>query len=279
MDQLETIRSQFATLVQGPEESLDLVEGAMLIARMAFPELIASVYTERLDRWAEKLRHALGNSPSTGDILNGLNRMLFEEEGFQGNHQNYYDPQNSFLNCVMDRKLGIPITLSLVYSEVGRRAGFPVHGIALPGHFITGVLHASGTLYVDAFNGGEILTEKECQDMISARYGHRAVAGARWQTPAGTKTILKRMLMNLKGIYRHLNKDLQFFEMLQWILAVDPHAPGELKDRGLLYEAMGNSALAVRDLERYLYLVPDAEDKEKITLKIDLLRQTKGWLH
>ena len=112
MDQLETIRSQFATLVQGPEERLDLVEGAMLIARMAFPELIASVYTERLDRWAEKLRHALGNSPSTGDILNGLNRMLFEEEGFQGNHQNYYDPQNSFLNCVMDRKLGIPITLS-----------------------------------------------------------------------------------------------------------------------------------------------------------------------
>jgi regulator of sirC expression with transglutaminase-like and TPR domain len=87
------------------------------------------------------------------------------------------------------------------------------------------------------------------------------------------------MLRNLKGIYLHLNKDLQSFEMLQWILAVDPHAPGELKERGLLYETMGNSAFAVRDLERYLVLVPDAEDKEKITLKIDQLRQTRGWLH
>lgn len=279
MAQLESIRTEFATWVQGPEESLDLVEGALLIARMAFPKLDSYVYTQRLDGWAEKLRHALGNSPSPVDILDGLNRILFEDEGFHGNHQNYYDPQNSFLNRVMERKLGIPITLSLVYSEVGRRAEFPVHGIALPGHFIAGVLHMSGTLYVDAFNGGEILTEKECRDMILARYGHSAVADANWKTAAGTKTILKRMLMNLKGIYRHLNKDLQSFEMLQWILAINPDAPAELKERGLLYEAMGNSVSAAEDLERYLKLVPDAQDKEMITNKIDLLRKAKVWLH
>lgn len=279
MNQLETIRSQFATMVMGPEESLDLVEGALLIARTAFPELISSVYTARLDQWAEKLRHALGPSPSPADILRSLNRILFEEEGFQGDHLNYYDPQNSFLNRVLERKLGIPITLSLVYSEVGRRAGLPVHGIALPGHFIAGLLHASGTLYVDAFNGGGILTEKECRDMILRRYGHKAVADANWQTPAGKKTILKRMLRNLKGIYRHLNQELQAFEMLQWILAVAPDAPAELKERGLLYEAMGNSAFAVRDLERYLDLAPEAEDGEMIASKIILLRDEKGYLH
>ncbi len=279
MNQLESIRSQFATMVKGPEEGLDLVEGALLIARTAFPELVSSVYTARLDQWAEKVRRALGPSPSPGDILRGLNRILFEEEGFRGDHLNYYDPQNSFLNRVLERKLGIPITLSVVYSEVGRRAGLPVHGIALPGHFIAGLLHASGTLYVDAFNGGELLTEKECRDMILKRYGHRAVADAQWQTPAGKKTILKRMLRNLKGIYRHLNQELQSFEMLQWILAVDPDAPVELKERGLLYEAMGNNAYAVRDLERYLDLAPDAEDREMIASMITLLGDVKGYLH
>jgi regulator of sirC expression with transglutaminase-like and TPR domain len=279
MGQLETIRSQFASLVKGPEDSIDLIEGTLLIARTAFPELNCSNYTERLDRWAGQLGHALGTSPSTGDILKGLNRILFEEEGFQGDHLNYYDPQNSFLNCVLERKLGIPITLSLVYSEVGRRAGFPVHGIALPGHFIAGLLHSSGTLYVDTFNRGEILTERECREMIVARYGQEAATDVSWRTPAGKKTILKRMLRNLKGIYRQLNQDLQSFEMLQWILTVDPDAPDELKERGLLYETIGNSAFAIRDLERYLEVVPATEDKALIISKINLLRQAKVWLH
>lgn len=274
---LEIIRGQFADLVRGPEDYIDLAEAALLIARTAFPDLIISSYTERLDRWADRLRGRLDASPSAGEILSNLNRILFDEEGFRGNQENYYDPQNSFLNRVLERKLGIPITLSLVYVEVGRRAGFPVHGIALPGHFIAGLLHASGTLYVDPFNRGEVLTEKECCDRIESLYGPAADTG--WKTPAGKKMILKRMLRNLKGIYRQLNQDRQFFEMLQWILAIDPEAADELKQRGLLYEAMGNNAFAVMDLERYLEMAPEAADREMIEAKIELLRSHKGWLH
>lgn len=279
MRHLEAIRSQFADLVQGPEDHIDVVEAALLIARTAFPDLISSQYTELLDCWADRLRSRLDASPSAGEILSNLNRILFDEEGFQGNQENYYDPQNSFLNRVLELKLGIPITLSLVYGEVGRRAGFPVHGIALPGHFIVGLLHASGTLYVDPFNRGEVLTENECCDRIEAGFGPEAAADTGWKVPAGKKMILKRMLRNLKGIYRQLNQEQQFFEMLQWILAVDPKATDELKERGLLYEAMGNNVSAIKDLERYLETAPAATDREMIEAKIKLLRRDKAWLH
>jgi regulator of sirC expression with transglutaminase-like and TPR domain len=279
MRNLEAIRGNFAALVEKPEDEINLVEAALLIARTAFPDLSASHCLELLDRWAERLRKSLGDSPSAGDILIHLNRILFDEEGFRGDQQNYYDPQNSFLNRVLERKLGIPITLSLVYSEVGRRAGFPVHGIALPGHFIAGLLHTSGTLFIDPFNRGEILTEKECQQRIEARYGRQAALDMSWKIPAGKKAILRRMLRNLKAIYRSLNQDLQSFEMIQWILAVDPDAPAELKERGLLYEAMGNDAFAVRDLEHYLKVAPTSDDKEMIAEKIDLLRQSHRGTH
>jgi regulator of sirC expression with transglutaminase-like and TPR domain len=279
MKHLESIRSQFAALVEKPEDDIDLVEAALLIARTGFPDLSVSDCTEQLDRWADRLRKSLDESSSAGDILIHLNRILFDEEGFQGNRQNYYDPQNSFLNRVLERKLGIPISLSLVYSEVGRRAGFPVHGIALPGHFIAGLMHASGTLFIDPFNRGEILTETECQQRIEARYGRSAALDMRWKTPATRKEILRRMLRNLKAIYRHLNQDLQSFEMIQWILAVDPDAPAELKERGLLYEAMGNDAFAVRDLERYLEVAPTSDDIEQITKIIETLRQSPRKTH
>jgi regulator of sirC expression with transglutaminase-like and TPR domain len=279
MRHLEDIRGQFADLVQGPEDRIDLVEAALLIAQTAFPDLISSQCTERLDHWADRLRSRLDASPSAGEILRNLNRIMFDEEGFQGNQENYYDPENSFLNRVLERKLGIPITLSLVYGEVGRRAGLPVHGIALPGHFIVGLLHASGTLYVDPFNGGEVLTEKECRDRIESGFGPEAAADPGWKVPAGKKMILKRMLRNLKGIYRQLNQEQQFFEMLQWILAADPEAADELKERGLLYEAMGNNVSAVKDLQRYLEMAPAAADREMIEAKIKLLRSEKVWLH
>lgn len=279
MSHLEAIRNEFAALVEKPEVEIDLVEAALLIARTAFPKLSVSDCTERLDHWAEHLRKSLGDSPSAGDILIHLNRILFEEEGFRGDRQNYYDPQNSFLNRVLERKMGIPITLSLIYSEVGRRAGFPVHGIALPGHFIAGLLHASGTLFIDPFNRGQILTEKECQERIEARSGQPAALDSSWKTPATKKAILRRMLRNLKAIYRHLNQDLQSFEMIQWILAVDPDAPAELKERGLLYEAMGNDAFAVRDLEHYLEVAPTSDDNDQITQKIDFLKQSQRRMH
>jgi regulator of sirC expression with transglutaminase-like and TPR domain len=279
MRRLEAIRRQFADRVKGPEERIDLVDAALLVARTEFPDLDPARYTALLDQWADRLRRRVDPSAPAGDILRELNRILFDEEGLRGDEDNYFDPQNSFLNRVLDRRLGIPITLCLVYSEVGCRAGFAVHGIALPGHFITGLLHTSGVLFIDPFNRGTILTESECRQMVDARYGGETILKPEWKIPAGGRMILVRLLRNLKAIYRHLGQELQAFEMIQWILAVDPLAPAELKERGLLYEAMGNDAFAVRDLERYLEVDSATDDRETVLQKINLLRHSGRWMH
>lgn len=279
MTHLEAIRDRFAQMVKGPEDRIELVEAALLIARTAYPDIKSSDYTRLLEAWGERLRKQTSPYSSAGDILRELNRMMFEDEGFKGDADNYYDPQNSFLNRVLERKKGIPITLSLVYSEVGRLAGFPVHGIALPGHFIVSLFHEAGTLYIDPFNRGEVLAERECRKMIELRFSRQAAADASWRKPAGEKTILKRMLRNLKAIYHHSGHDLQTLEMIQWILAIDPDAPAELKQRGLLYEAMGNFASAVLDFEHYLEVAPSAEDEQIIKRKITLLDGSRRKMH
>jgi regulator of sirC expression with transglutaminase-like and TPR domain len=250
-----------------------------LIARTAFPDLGAEQYTGLLDQWTDRLGRRVGPTASAGDILSAMNHLLFDEEGLRGDVHNYFDPQNSFLNRVLDRKLGIPISLSIVYSEVGHRAGFPVYGIALPGHFIAGLFHTSGTLYIDPFNQGAILTESECRRMVEARYGGKAALEAGWNHPADKKMMLIRLLRNLKAIYRNLGQDLQAFEMIQWILAINPQTPTEVKERGLLYEAMGNHTFALRDLEHYLELTPETADREMLTQKINLLRQSQHRMH
>lgn len=279
MTHLEAIRDQFAQLVKRPEDRIELVEAALLIARTAYPDIKSSDYTRLLDTWGGRLRKQTDPYSSAGDVLRLLNRMMFAEEGFKGDADNYYDPQNSFLNRVLERKKGIPITLSLVYSEVGCLAGFPVHGIALPGHFIVGLFHEAGTLYIDPFNQGEVLAERECRKMIEVRFGREAAGDASWSNPAGKKTILKRMLRNLKAIYHHSGHDLQALEMIQWILAIDPDAPAELKQRGLLYEAMGNFASAVQDFEHYLKVAPTSEDEQIIKRKITLLDDSRRKMH
>lgn len=280
MPERDLIRDQFARLVKGADDDIDLVEAALLIARTAYPEIVSAHYTERLELWAEQLRRRMDASSSPGEMLQALNRILFDDEGLRGNSENYYDPRNSFLNCVMDRKLGIPITLSLVYSEVGRRAGFAVHGFALPGHFMAGLVHTSGVLYVDAFNKGEILGESECRERLGVLYGdHIPTDDTIWKTPASRKSILIRMLRNLKGIYRQWGEDLNCLEMIQWILSIEPDAPAELKDRGLLYETMGNDAHALRDLEHYLRVAPEMDENETIAQKVRQLRKTKRWMH
>jgi regulator of sirC expression with transglutaminase-like and TPR domain len=280
MTDVEAVRDHFARLVEMPENEIDLVEGALLIARTAHPEIVSSRYAELLDCWADRLRQRMDTTSSPGKMLQALNRILFEEEGLRGNSENYYDPRNSFLNRVMERKLGIPITLSLIYSEVGRRAGFPVYGYALPGHFMAGLMHTSGMLYVDTFNEGEILGEKECRERLAALYGGRVTAAdSSWKIPASKRSILCRMLRNLKGIYRQLGNDLNCLEMIQWILCIEPDAPAELKDRGFLYETMGNDAYALRDLEHYLKVAPQTEDNETVVLKIQQLRKSKRWMH
>jgi regulator of sirC expression with transglutaminase-like and TPR domain len=266
-------------MVTRPETQIDLMAAALTIARTAYPDLDAAESIAHLDEWAKRLGQRLGDDPSAGDILAGLNRILFAEEGFDGERENYFDPQNSFLNRVIVRRRGIPITLSLVYCEVGRRAGFALSGISLPGHFIAGLFHTSGMLYVDPFNQGEILSEDECYRLVSSRYGETTTMNPDWLRPVGKRMILARMLRNLKAIYRHRNRTMQMLEMIQWILTVDPDSAVELRERGLIYADMGNAAFAVQDLSRYLEVHPDAPDRESIAETIRRMNASGQRLH
>lgn len=276
---LEEVRSQFFAFAELPDEEVDLISAVLLIAQTTYPRLDKTVYLQYLSELTERFQSQLKKGDRTVAMIEKLNRILFEEEGFHGNRHNYFNPDNSFINRVIDRKLGIPITLSLIYTEVGQGAGLNLHGIPLPGHFITAVSYESGRLFIDPFNQGEILSEKECRIMVTDRLGDKETFDTRRLIPAKPKEILIRLLRNLKAIYLHANNNMKAFEMLHWILTLDPDATVELLERGLLYEVLGNTDQAVKDFQRYVELSPRGETERAIGSKIETLKKKSTWLH
>ena len=279
LDSLESIRNKFFTLAELPDEEIDLIGAALLIARTTYPRLDETVYRQYLKDLTGRLQSQLNKADRPVVMIEKLNRILFEEEGFQGNRHNYFDPDNSFINRVMDRKLGIPITLSLIYTQVGRGAGINLFGLPLPGHFITVLFYESGRIFIDPFNRGKILSEEECRIMVRGRLGDKEAFDTHRLPPARPKEILIRMLRNLKAIYLHANNDMKAFEMLHWILNLDPDAADELRERGMMYEALGNTDRAVKDFERYLELSPGVETERVIGSKIQRLKKQTTWIH
>jgi regulator of sirC expression with transglutaminase-like and TPR domain len=279
LDSFKDIRNRFEKLAELPEESVDLIGGALLIARTGYPQVDEASYRQYLEALADRFKSTLDRDDQPLEMIRKLNRIIFDEEGFRGNRHDYFDPDNSFLNRVIDRKLGIPITLSLLYIVVGRSAGINLHGIALPGHFIAALFQPSGTILLDPFNKANILSEKECQTIAASRFDPTNKAPLADLTPAKPKGILVRMLRNLKAIYLHSNNDLKTFEMLHWILMLKPDAARERLERGLRYEAMGNSERAIIDFKQYLKLSPESENALEITSKIEQLKKQTSWMH
>ncbi len=204
--------------------------------------------------------------------------LLFAEEGFQGNRRDYYDPRNSFLNEVLDRKLGIPITLSLVYMHVTRKAGLPVYGVGAPGHFLVGFLAEKRRIFIDPFNNGRVLTEKQCRDMFLAQF-QDSNPPSTFLDPVWPRQVMVRLMRNLKAIYSRAGEEVKTLRMIHWILIVDPKSIPELRERGLIYEAMGDPDRAIRDLQRYVELSSEAQDRESILLKIEKLEQMPTRIH
>ncbi|MFH0730932.1 MAG: transglutaminase-like domain-containing protein [Pseudomonadota bacterium] len=273
------IREHFFSLADQPDDKVNLGNGALLIAGVEYPRLDTAVYQSRLDQLAERLQRRCDPRITAADIAGRMTGILVEEEGFHGNRQNYYDPDNSCLNRVLDRRTGIPVSLSLVYIETGRRAGLSMQGIALPGHFIAALFHETGSVYIDAFNGGALLTEEECRQRARLADKEAGVIQYDGLIPESNKAILKRMLRNLKAIYHDLGHLLKELEMVQWILRLTPDAAEELRESGLLYEALGHSRQAIADFEHYLDAAPMAPDRAMIEGKIIALRNTPHWLH
>lgn len=253
------------------DAEVNLGEAALLIACLEYPDLDVGRYLERLDRMAA----AIGRVAATGGVsgaASAINRYLFEREGFHGNDRHYYDPRNSFLNDVLDRRTGIPITLSTVYIEVARRLGLAVEGVGLPGHFIVRLGEGDEARLVDPFNGGAPLNERDCQERLDKLYGGKVKLDERMLAPVDRRHLLARMLRNLKVIYMKASEHQRALDVVDLLLRLNPYSGEDLRDRGLLYSVIGCYSWAAADLETYLSRVPNAREADALRQRIDEMR-------
>ncbi len=241
-------------MLAGTEQDWTLAEAALLLARDEYPEIDVSNYLARLDEYARSIRSRLPHNPGLEDTLVALNQFLFEEQGFSGNTDDYYDPRNSFLNEVLDRKLGIPITLSILYIEIASRLGLEIEGVSFPGHFLVKLATAEGDVVLDPFFGGTPLSEEDLSERLEEVLGMRASG---MQLPellasADKKDILVRMLRNLKGIYQKQSDPEKMLATLNRILQVEPDAAEEQRERGEIWEQLECLRAAACDYRSYL---------------------------
>src|SRR5215510_9674892 len=194
-------RKTFEQLVTLPDSAIPLAEAALLMACEEYPQLEVSPYVDKLDHMAEMAQESLRSEDSPIETVGKINTVLFETLGFRGNTGDYYDPRNSFFNDVLDRRVGIPITLSTLYIEVARRINFPIVGVGMPGHFLVKYWDRREEFFLDPYNRGEILTREDCKDLLQERYGDAVEFTDRLLGRATNKQILWRMLNNLKDVY------------------------------------------------------------------------------
>ena len=251
--------------LQKPDDQIDLAAAALYIAQSADPQLSVEPYLQALDDMAQAVKVRLTPERYPLKVIKTLNQYLFEELGFQGNQDGYYDPRNSYLNQVIDRRLGIPITLSLVYLEVARRLEFPMVGVGMPGHFLIRPTINEMAVFVDAFHQGEILFEADCEAKLQQIYGPSARLSPDYLAAVSPQAFLTRMLTNLKLIFLNSQDMDAALAVIEQLLMITPSNNREKRDRGLLYFHQGQFRKAAADLEAYLAAFPNAQDAAQIT--------------
>jgi regulator of sirC expression with transglutaminase-like and TPR domain len=268
-------RKAFAALLALPDDAIDLGHASLLIAREEYPDLDVGRYLARLDEIAAAIGRRLKGGEGARSQIAHLNRLLFDEMGFRGNREEYDDPRNSFLNDVLDRRMGIPISLSTVYLEVGRRIGCPLAGVAFPGHFLVRCHGAEPVpdIFIDPFNRGRLLTEEECRERILEMYKGQLEYRPEFLRRAKNKEILERMINNLKGAYQRQRNFHMSLKIQQLLLCIAPDRPEEIRDRGLIHYRLALIAEAVEDLDRYLTLAPQAPDAPQMRLRLEELKR------
>ena len=269
-------------IVAGPEEEIDLAEAALLIAAHEYPRLDVFAYLRRLHELGTELKRRLRGDISPTDTVVALNRYLFEELGFGGNTQDYYDPRNSFLSDVLDRRLGIPITLSIVYIEIGRRLGLALHGVSFPGHFLVKCAARDGVIVLDPYARGASLSLEDLQRRLRALRGGTAPppeVARHMLAAAGKKDILARLLRNLKSIYLERRDPDRALAATDRIIALEPRAADEYRDRAALYLELECHRAALSDFRNYLMLKPDADDAASVHQRVVELQQIAARLN
>lgn len=252
---------------------IDLAEAALVIAAEEQPGLDLRPWLQRIDQMAAYLRPRLQGVQNDLDRLTALSEFLAHEAGLRGNHEDYYDPRNSYLNEVLDRGLGIPVSLAIVWIEVGRRVGVPLQGVGFPGHFL--LRHARfPQILLDPFDGGRLLTQDDCRILLERVSGGRLELTADLLKPVGTRHMLLRLLGNLRAIYIHRGDLPRAIAVLDRMRLLDPEDPDVLRDRGLLRLQWGDLAGGIEDLEELLEIAPlDMDEDGLVTLVAETRRR------
>lgn len=255
------------TLATLGDDELPLLDTALLIARDEYPDLDPAGYRAQVQTYADALRPQLERDIDLPARLTAINRYLFDEVGFAGNNVQYDDPRNSYLNQVVDRKLGIPISLAVIQIEVTRRLGMPLDGISFPGHFLVRLPVDDGILVLDPYNKGRPVSADELRERASPHLGGQAPDDQQLLqilAPATHRMILMRMLRNLKGLYLEQRDWERVARSADRLLKLSPDTAEALRDRGLAYRELGYESGARDDLARYLQLLPEADDLDAV---------------
>ena len=246
------------------DEKIDLIRAALVIARTEYPNLDIEEYAGRIERMARRVADAAADLDQQRTLA-ALNRVIFEQANLRGNREDYYDPRNSFLNDVLDRGLGIPITLSIIYMEVAGRVGLPLSGVGMPGHFL--LKHYGDSeqeILIDCFNRGDILSRQDCQSRLDEIYSGEMKLRPEFLHPISRRQILTRMLNNLKTVYLSTRNFRKALPIADLILVIYPRSAEDVKQRALLRYSMGLHGLAAEDLDEYLKMSPTASDADEI---------------
>jgi regulator of sirC expression with transglutaminase-like and TPR domain len=242
----------------------DLTRIALEIARDAYPDLEPGPYLEWIEALAARVRDRAPAAAKARQVLGQINWVLFVEEGFQGNTEDYYDPKNSYLNQVIERKTGIPISLSVLYRAVAHRLGLEMEGVNLPAHFMLRVDRGGETIFVDPFHAGALLDRQGCERRVAELIGRPVVLSDREIAPCGLDLVVTRMLRNLKAIYLRGHDFSAALPVQRRLAALNPDDPLEQRDLGMLCLQLDRPAEAIAPLQSLLDARPEPEDADAI---------------
>ena len=270
-------RQEFARLISRPEEDLDLGRAALLVAGEEYPELDVEEHLRLLDGFAGTVRERAPEDMAAVDRARHVGSYLFGELGFHGNSDDYYNPDNSYFNRVLETQTGIPITLSLLFLEVGRRIGLRCRGVGMPGHFLVGL--EGEEVYFDPFNGGSALSPDDCRRLAEGLFGERLAWSDGYLTPCTKYEFLFRMLNNLKVVYERTDAPEKALAVVQRMIMVSPEATSLHQDLASHHYQLQQYRSAISSLETYLREAKDAPDAQQVKTWIESIRATLSRLN
>jgi len=277
----QALYKAFKAQVEGEDDAIDLAYSALLIAKFIYPDLDIDAYKARLDALAQRVRVVFAANVTAEDeewpalkMIYAINFVLFNEDGFHGNAANYYSADNSFFNRVLDERVGLPITLSLLYMEVAQRVDLPIYGVGLPYHFVVCCPLPDKKIYIDPFEHGMLMSEKMCRERIRNLSNGKVRLPRQVFEPISKRYLLLRLLSNLKHVYLNVEDYDHALIVYDFILILMPNLAKEYRDRGIIHYQLQHYGRAMRDMKRYVDLDPDAKDRYEILNHIKMIRET-----